>query len=254
MVIAPTMHGPMLCNPNDAYVGQSLLYYGEFSYGEWELFAGIVKPGDTVVDAGANIGAHTVPFARAVLPGVVHALEPQRLVHQTLCANIALNQLLNVHTYREALGADHGTVRVPVLDPSRLLNFGGLDVTLCDEGDPTPVRTLDSMALSDCALMKIDVEGMELDVLFGAHATIERCRPVLYVEADRDDRKDTLIEYIRSLDYGVWWHRPPLYREDNYNGKRDNIWVRTLLSHNLLCIPRESDIQKPNAPEATTDG
>src|SRR5687768_6606900 len=76
-------YGRMLYNVNDLYVGRSLDLYGEFSEGEVEVFRQLVRPGDLVMDVGANVGAHTVWFAKAVGPGgVVLAFEPQRLVFQ----------------------------------------------------------------------------------------------------------------------------------------------------------------------------
>ena len=77
--------GPMVYNRNDAYVGASLRMYGEHSYLEHELASRIVQEGDLVVEAGANIGAHTVGLSRlAGARGAVIAFEPQRVVFQTL--------------------------------------------------------------------------------------------------------------------------------------------------------------------------
>src|SRR5690606_13771278 len=56
-------HGPMLFNKRDLYVGRSLATYGEFSEAEIGLFRQILRPGGVVIEAGANIGAHTVPLA-----------------------------------------------------------------------------------------------------------------------------------------------------------------------------------------------
>src|ERR1700704_2394713 len=97
--------GPMLYNKNDAYIGGSLRKYGEFCWLEFEdVLNKVVRPGELVVDAGANIGTHPVEFSRLVGPeGAVFAFEPQRLVFQALCANIAINQCVNVMAYREAL-------------------------------------------------------------------------------------------------------------------------------------------------------
>ena len=70
---------------------RSLDVYGEFSEGETEIFRQIVRPGDIVLEVGANIGVHTVFLAKAVSPGGgVIALEPQRLVlSDALCQRCA---------------------------------------------------------------------------------------------------------------------------------------------------------------------
>ena len=66
--------------------------------------AALIEPGDVVVDVGADIGALTVPLARAVGPaGRVLAFEPQPTVFQNLCANLALNDLLHVQAFNAAL-------------------------------------------------------------------------------------------------------------------------------------------------------
>lgn len=87
-VLTNTRLGPMLANRNDRYVGQSILAYGEFSEGEAQMFRQLVGSGDVVIEAGANIGAHTLLLSRLVgATGLVYAYEPQRIVFQTLCGN-----------------------------------------------------------------------------------------------------------------------------------------------------------------------
>jgi hypothetical protein len=96
-ILAATRFGMMLYNRFDAYVGQSIEKYGEFSYGEVKIFDHFISEGQVVIDCGANIGAHTLFFARKVgLTGKVYAFEPQRIVFQTLAANMALNSVSNV--------------------------------------------------------------------------------------------------------------------------------------------------------------
>src|SRR6186997_961635 len=93
--------GPMVYNRNDRFVGRSLARYGEYSHDETVLFEQVVKPGWVVVEAGANIGTHTLALSRlAGASGQVHAFEPQRLVFQTLCANLALNHCTNVYAHQ----------------------------------------------------------------------------------------------------------------------------------------------------------
>src|SRR3954465_1933985 len=94
-VLTQTRHGQMLVNRHDVYIGRSLELYGEWSEGEIDLFRQVLRPGMVVADAGANIGTHTVARAQMVAPnGVVYAFEPQRIVFQTLAANVALNSLV----------------------------------------------------------------------------------------------------------------------------------------------------------------
>ncbi len=105
-------HGPMAYLRQDAYVGRSLDLYGEYGEDEQAVLAQMVRPGDVVVEAGANLGTHTVPLARKVGPsGALIAFEPQRVVFQILCANVALNELTNVHAQNAAVGETPGSAR-----------------------------------------------------------------------------------------------------------------------------------------------
>jgi FkbM family methyltransferase len=236
-------HGTMLYNRNDIYIGRSLELYGEFSEGEIDIFRQFLLPQKTVVEAGANIGTHTVALSRIVgEQGRVWAFESQRIVFQTLCANVALNSLTNVDCRQVALGATTDELFIPPLDYSRENNFGGLGLGSYSRGEPVSQVTLDSFDLPACDLIKIDIEGMERDVLIGAEQTIARHRPVLYVENDRQDKSATLLDWLRSAKFRLFRHEPPLFRPDNYFRNSKNAFGR-IVSINLLCIPAEVDVR-----------
>jgi len=236
-----TRFGPMLALAGDRYISRSLELYGEFSPAEWRLLAQLVKPGMTVVEMGANIGAHSVALARACAPGPLYVFEPQQRVFQLLCANLALNGVRNAIAYPEAGGAADGVVLLPRLDYAAPFNFGGVSVTPEGPGlSGVRVRAtpLDSLDLAACHLIKVDVEGFEAQVLRGAVETIRRRRPVLYVENDRKSLQGELIELIASLGYRQYWHLPPLFSPDNFNGCREDAFGN-VVSVNMLCIPQE---------------
>ncbi len=232
-------HGNMLFNINDQYIGRSFDLYGEYSEGEITLFDQIVREGQVVVDVGANIGDHTLFFARKVgLAGAVYAFEPQRLVFQTLCANMALNSIANTSCYNAALGVEKGEIVVPLIAPwGQEYNFGGMALGGHQEGDRVPVFPLDDLRLGACHFIKIDVEGMELEVLLGAQALIRANRPVLYVENDRQEKSADLIRHLDGLGYDLYWHRPLLYNPDNFFRNPENIFGN-IGSHNMLCLPK----------------
>jgi FkbM family methyltransferase len=239
-LLAQTRYGPMLYNRNDHYVGGSLAAYGEFSEGEADLFRQLLRPGATVVEAGANIGAHTILLARlAGEQGVIHAFEPQRLVFQTLCANLALNQCVNVRAYQQGVGGESGRMVVPSLDPRQSHNFGGLSLAADGPGENVRIVTVDSLELDQCALIKADVEGMEEAVLAGAALTISRCRPILFLENDRKEKSAALLGRLLSMGYRIWWHLSPLFNPDNHARNPVNIFGG-IISINILCQPAEA--------------
>src|SRR5258708_33505318 len=143
----------------------------------------------TVVEVGANVGMLTVPLARLAGPGgKVIAFEPQRIVYQMLCGNVALNALSNVIAHNSAAGRAAGSITVPPVDYGNMGNFGGVSLGGSAEGETVALVTIDQLGLAKCDFMKIDVEGMELDVLEGAATTLQQFRPRLYVENDRGDK------------------------------------------------------------------
>ncbi|MEX0807792.1 MAG: FkbM family methyltransferase [Dongiaceae bacterium] len=232
-------HGPMLFNRRDLYIGRSLEAYGEFSEGEIIVLSQLLRPGAVIVEAGSNIGAHTVPLARIAGPsGFVYAFEPQRLSFQLLCANVALNALANVSARCEALGRATGTVHVPQLRPDIEQNFGGVAIELQAAGERVPLSTIDGLGLNRLSLVKADVEGMEQAVLEGGRETIARLRPILYLENDRRDHSPALIRLVESLGYRAWWHSPPMYNPDNFFGSNRDL-LPGGISLNLLALPAD---------------
>lgn len=234
-----TRHGPMFYFARDNYIGACLRDYGEFSEIEADLLCQLLKPGQVAVEAGANIGALTIPIARAVGPsGAVYAIEAQRRVFQVLCANVALSGMPHVRTLHAAATTSCEFLHLPDMDYAAADNFGRVALTAAGEGETVAPLAIDDLQLPICHLIKVDVEGMEHDVLKSARTTIARCRPFLYVENDRRDRSPPLLELIRSFGYRMWWHAPPLFNPANFAGNPVN-WLHGVVSLNLLCVPAE---------------
>jgi FkbM family methyltransferase len=243
----------MVYNIHDIYIGRSLDLYGEYSQAEVELFRQVIPPGALVVECGAHIGAHTLFLAQHVGPaGQIVAFEPQRILFQTLCANLALNSITNVFCLQKAVGAASGSITVPLLDFTRDDNFGGLYLGSHPEGELVPVVRLDDINLPACHFIKIDVEGMEQDVVEGAAGTIARHKPVLYVENDRSEKSAALVRRIASLGYKLYWHWAYYFNPNNFFANPDNIFP-DVYSANMICIhesvPHEMSGLQPVAVE-----
>jgi len=236
--LRPCRHGTMMYLRNDVYIGRSLDQYGEYSEGEVALFRDWLRPGDVALDVGANIGAHTVPMAKLVGPtGIVYAFEPQRIIFQILCGNVALNELGNVQTLQWAIGHAAGNTKVAPLNYAAQNNFGGLSLG-GSSGEDVAVIAIDDLNLSQLRLLKMDVEGMELSAVMGAAATIERCRPVLYIENDRVEKSTSLLGQLFNCGYRLWWHTTPLYNRSNFLGNPQNHFGN-IHSFNVLGLPSE---------------
>ncbi len=225
----------MVVNRYDQYIGQSLIHYGEFSREEAETLRGLVRPGAWVIEVGANIGALTLPLLEAVGPeGFVMAFEPQAEVRALLRQNVA-PYAGRVEVREEACGPAEGVLYVPPIQYDAPGNFGG--VSLAPTGDaPVRIMPLDNLLLPRLDLLKIDVEGMEAEVLQGARRLIQQHWPILYVEDDRPAQRTALRGLIRSLGYQFAEHNPPLFSPRNHFGNQHNLFPR-IVSMNLLCRP-----------------
>ncbi len=240
MAVKKCRHGTMMYNVNDAFIGRSLDLYGEWCDDETFVLGHIVKAGDVVVDVGANIGTHTVFFAQRVTPvGLVIAFEPQRLIFQTLCGNVALNGLTNVVTFQAAVGEARGKLTFPPIDPRITFNFGAVRGTSAGAGEAVDLLPIDELCLPRCTLLKVDVEGMEASVIAGAKDTIARCRPALFLENDTVERSREVLEAVESVGYKAYWHIASYFSTKNFFENKENVFGRYQPEANILCVPKE---------------
>ena len=222
----------MVYNPND-FIGQTLEEYGEWSYVEIELLSQLIKPGNVVLDIGANIGTHTLSFAKFVQSeGFVFAFEPQRIAFEFLCANVLLNNLVNVFPLNAAVSDSMGEIMVPVINPMSVSNTGAFKISGYSMGDSVRQLTIDSLTLARCNLIKIDVEGMENNVIAGARKTILQHRPALFVENNGYGNSQDLIKQILEMNYNCWWvFSPDVNPNVPFNPEIND--------KNMLCLPSE---------------
>lgn len=205
-VLAATDHGLLILNRFDVVdvggggqigVSAELLNTGRFD--AQELRTGIDAlhhrrrtrgDGVVVLDVGANVGVFSVPWSLACATwGHLLAIEPQEWTYYALAGNLALNNCYNAQPIRAAIGRAIGAIPIARIHPTTRLSYGSVSLVLDLSDMPTPPRdhqvqllTLDSLQLDRLDLLKVDVEGMTLDVLAGGGETIRRTRPVLLIE------------------------------------------------------------------------
>lgn len=245
-------HGWFMFNRNDKFVGRSLDRYGEWCQPELEILTPLLRPGRVVLDIGAFIGSHTVYFAQQVGPrGRVYAFEPQRHAFQMLCGNVALNALTNVTCLPYVIGKETGVRRLGELSQTIAENFGGTQALVVPAGEPTRTVRVDDLELPRCDVMKIDVEGMELDVLAGAGGTIERCKPMIYCENNRAERSGQILSELMRHGYKIWWHILSYYNPNNYFAEKENIFAPYWPEANILCVHESARVVVKNLMEVT---
>ncbi len=164
-----------------------------------EMLRPALAPGDLVVDVGANIGNHTVFFA-GVCGCRVIAIEPNQTALEGLRRNVEANGLEDrVSILPYAVGAAISAGR---LHEGSADNIGLTTVEVDDDGD-LEIRPLDDLVeeASQLRLIKIDVEGMEMDVLKGAKSVLQASRPILALEAATVDQFSDLETVLKPLNY-----------------------------------------------------
>lgn len=229
-VLAPSDQGTFIVNRLDHAlnrfgVGFQLLETTSYDADEVEGGLALLElrrrcAGDGVValDCGANIGVHTVEWARKMTGwGSVVAIEAQERIFYALAGNIALNNCFNATAMWAAVASADGTMRVPTPNYLEPASFGSLELVLragtefigqnidYSEGALTEIRALclDTLQLDRIDLIKLDVEGMELDALNGARKAIERHLPIVVAESIKSD-KGQLLDFFDSRGYRSW--------------------------------------------------
>jgi len=169
--------------------------------------ARFLRPGDTFYDVGANVGFFSLIAAHLVGPsGTVVAVEPVPANAAITRQNAARNNFANVRVLEIALGAEAGKAELHVTK-----HPGG--ATLSDTENPPDVTgeiwvrvaTLDDLVMAETRgaprLVKIDVEGTELEVMKGMTATLSEFKPAVLFEVDAPDteRLDAKFSPIRDF-------------------------------------------------------
>jgi len=176
--------------------------------------------GDGIValDCGANIGVHTVEWARALHGwGEVVAIEAQERVFYALAGNLAINNCFNARALWAAVGAVSGTIGVPKPNYLQPGSFGSLELRKSQRtefiGQPidygqqnlqsVQLIAIDHLMLPRVDFLKLDIEGMEEEAIKGAQSTLRSFRPILLVERIKSDQT-SLRDLLISFGYRVY--------------------------------------------------
>jgi FkbM family methyltransferase len=181
---------------------QKIIYLNKTFY-EREMLEDIrnrIEPDSVIFDVGANIGNHSIYFAK-ICSSRVYSFEPQKSVFAILERNVMLNQLENqILLFNTALGSTSGRGNILVEDTS---NLGSSRVVVENNGD-IQIDSLDSLMLDKIDridLIKIDVEGMELDVLKGSVEILNKFKPLLYIETKSQEDFNRVYSFLKKFGY-----------------------------------------------------
>ncbi len=227
----------LLIDPKrDSGVERSLHDTGTYEKGMLHFLNENLGEGDVFVDVGANIGLLSLHASKFVgESGKVFAFEAHPETAKMLFENKALNQNQTIQLYPIALGADKG--KVMIFDDADS-NRGGASIVrneINSEGFEVEMDRLDDILVPEILpkIIKIDVEGYELNVLKGAVNTIHFAKPVLLIEAS--DKKEVNAEIIAFLNQ---IHPYKIYKFQK-GKERKSRWIEI---QNLEEIPQHDNL------------
>jgi len=247
-ILATTYYGPMIINRFDRMVAANGITYGvgaqlldsgvydvadlETTLRIFDLLRHYRSPNNerhlVFLDGGANIGAFTIPWAKHVKDwGQIVAIEPQDQIFYALCGNVVLNNLDNVKCINSLLHVAYNhSVKIPRLDYTKSASFGSLSMQRRFDNDTgqdiswEETHSSTSVPLEICGehldFVKLDLEGMEIQVLSSAAAYIEKTKPVLCVE-----HLKTSVEGLQSL-FAAWDYIPFVTDKDIWAVHQDD--------------------------------
>ena len=200
---------------NDQWIGQTLMKGLVWNEDVIEFLCKTLPKNKNIIDVGAHIGTHSIPYANHIdTEFKVYSFEPQKRIFELLVKNIEENSILNIIPYNNAVGHLNNiqvslTNKVTdgfsrnndlVYNTDKLINYGG--ICLGKDGQQINMITLDSLKLDNISFIKVDVEGCEKLVLYGAKNLIKKNRPYILFENKKNLTKD--MAKIMDIPFDVW--------------------------------------------------
>ncbi|WP_158982777.1 hypothetical protein [Lysobacter panacisoli] len=155
-----TRYGAINAVSDDNMIVHSLERYGEWAESELDLLSGVLQEGATVLQVGAEYGAHALWLSQTVGPeGEVHVFDADRMANLQLCANAALNGVANIYGYVTGAESKRDVI-------------------------------VDALSLEKLQLIKINPTGTLQSVLGGAGDSIRKHKPYLYFRVGSPELTD----------------------------------------------------------------
>lgn len=219
--VAETNAGLLRYMPDADRSARSLERLGEWLQPQIDFLGRFVRPGMTLVEAGAGIGAHAILLARAIgYDGLMLLYEERRPIRHLLADNLSLHRLPHASVMSRSLGRG-----IP-------------------EGAEEPRDTLDDLQLTRLDGLKLNEAVNAIEVVAGADQTLWRCRPWVMVTDPDTATVPALREALLERSYRIWRSDVPLFRPGNFN-RREIDEFGGATARTFFALPEEVD---PGAP------
>jgi FkbM family methyltransferase len=195
----------------DEVIDSSIYYEGCFEKDTTEAINKVCKEGFYVLDIGANVGCHTLRFAKIVGPkGKVIAFEPMPWARNKLKRNLELNNFSNVEVEKIGLSNTISIKKASFRNSwslSSKKNTNNIDVEI---QFTTVDLYIKQKSITKIDLIKLDIDGYEFKVLQGALKSLKLMKPIIIIELgvytlkNVGDNIDDLVQFVSSLGYGFY--------------------------------------------------
>lgn len=223
------------CYP-DSRSAASVLYCGLYDYDEMNFLLRYLRPEDSFLDIGANVGVYTLLAASKIRSGSIYSFEVLPKNYERLQENIRINQFPQVKTYEIAVSDQTGAIALNLAegDSMPFITHVAANNTIT-----VPTDTLDNLLknqpLANLTLAKMDIEGAEILALKGALSLLKQQRPRVWILEINDTvshfghQKQDLVDFLHSYGYN-------LYRYSADSNQISRITLDQKQGNNVLAI------------------
>lgn len=207
-LVVPLQNDGLVCFVSTKdLIGWKIFFFGEYEADTNKVLAKYIKPGDTVIEAGANIGSETLLISKIIGNGRLYAFEPNPYTFERLKMNLQINELTNVEAHDIALGEQDGMIHFHIY-PKNFCN-SGMSSKYMETSKTRKIdvvqKKLDSFVkehgIVKVDFIKMDIQGAEMDMISGGLETIKRDKPTIFTEAC-EPYNDTKLLYRTLKDCG----------------------------------------------------
>lgn len=231
-------------DPSNGFIDAHIYATGTYEPDILQVMKDYLRPGDTFVDIGGNIGWHSL-FATSLVgeQGKVHTFEPLPKLNEQFKRSIKLNNFskqVTLHSY--GCSDVSGKAYLHINEK----NIGGSSILDERYSETVEISTLPAdeilRDLSEISLIKIDTEGFEIEVLRGLKTTLSQLKPKLIIEFSPSFWTNQKIERSKEFFAILTFHDYSIL--DLENGYKPIVntdgWINEFnkLQTNLLCLPK----------------
>lgn len=223
------------CHP-DSYSAASVLYCGLYDYNEMNFLLRYLRPSDSFLDIGANIGVYTILAASKIKQGSIHSFEVLPKNYQRLLENIELNHFSQIKPYQIAISDRPGKVSLNLVDGD---SMAFISENSAEKSFSVEANTIDNLLATEntdsLTLAKIDIEGAELLALKGASKLLKSKRPKVWIMeinstiSNFSHGKDDVVSLLKASEYS-------LYKYDAKQNCLYSIEIENHYDNNVLAI------------------